>query len=190
MLAIIRSLDIDKPGILDLSDDIWLFDGSGYSEPHERTWDDLARLFAWPFTMIWIAFLALAGLVFWRAVTRYGPPALPLQDEPLAAKTTSIDAKARLLRLANHDAALLQTHITARLQQLAAELLGPNRPAGDNPMTVLLPLVQRANPDLAEELPRVAATPQAGTDLLAHLDRFENCYDRIRNEFGRTSSPG
>ncbi|MEM7058781.1 MAG: hypothetical protein AAF557_14415 [Pseudomonadota bacterium] len=190
MLSIVKSTDFQNSAVLDLSDSVWVEDGSGGPARHERSWDDLARVFAWPFTVIWITFLALAGLVLWRAVTRYGPPAPLTEEEPLAAKTTSIDAKARLLRLANHDAALLTTHIGARLQQLAAELLGPHRPPGERPMAVLLPLVRRANPELAEELPIAAQMPRPGADLLAHLDRFESCYDRIRHEFGRTSGAG
>lgn len=190
MLSIIRSTDFQNSAVLDLSNAIWVWDESAYPPDHERTWEDVARVFAWPFTMIWIAFAVLASLVFWRAVTRYGPPARSAEEEPLAAKNTSIDAKARLLRLANHDAALLKTHIAARLQRLVAELLGPHRPAGREPLAVLLPVVRRSDPELAEELSLSATTPGAGADLLAHLDRFENCYNRIRHEFGRTSDAG
>ena len=189
-LTALQNFGVEQTIMLDLSDKVWIVSDDYFAPPHERTWDDLKRVFAWPFTMIWLGFALVAGLVLWRAVTRYGPLARVASEEPQAAKTTSIDAKARLLRLANHDAALLKTHIAARLQQLVAELLGPHRPSGKEPLAVLLPVIRRSNPELADQLSTAATQPGASTDMLGHLDRFENCYDRIRHEFGRATEPG
>ncbi|MEM9139593.1 MAG: hypothetical protein AAGB15_07145 [Pseudomonadota bacterium] len=183
-LAIVNALKTDNPVIVDWTTARFSTDNPWQAERRDRTWEDFARMFRWPFAMIWIAFAIVGGLVLWRAVTRYGPLAPELAEEPLAAKTTAIDAKARLLRLTGHDAALLKTHITQRLAQLAADLLGPHRPAGADPMEALRPLVTRTNPDLAAELARLATLPQ-GADPLRHLDDFETCIDRIKHEFGR-----
>lgn len=187
-LRIIEGFDPDLPVILDLTTRYNTVSEDWMAERYERSWDDFARMFVWPFTMIWIAFACVGALVLWRAVTRYGPVARPVEDEPRAAKITSIEAKARLLRLANHDEALLKSHISARLNQLAAEILGPHRPTGRDPLDVLVPLVRRTNPQLADAL-KVAAADFPG-DILHRLDQFETCYDRIRNEFGRPANAG
>jgi len=189
-LAFVESLSLEKPVVLDLTTADWVVDPRWQRQRQERSWDDLARIFRWPFAMIWLAFAALGLLVLWRAAVRNGPVAREPDDEPMAAKITSIDAKARLLRLADHDVALLKAHIGARLGQLASEILGPHRPQGVAPMAALRPVVRRADPALAEELDRVSQPPSEGADLLGHLDAFENCIDRIRDEFGRTANPG
>ena len=185
--------DASLPVILDKTNFIFTVDEDWEARQHERSWEDFARMFRWPFTMIWIAFFALGALVLWRAVTRYGPLARRYDDEPRASKEVSIAAKARLLRLANHDAALLSSHVKARLHHLAAELLGPHRPVDQDPLAVLTRLIARRSPELAEEL-RVASdvpdtTQQSPAEIIRRLDRFENCYDKVTHEFGRTSEP-
>ena len=192
---IVRRYQLDYPVILDLTNDIVTVRDDWNSRHHERTWEDFNRMFAWPFTMIWIAFAFLGALVLWRAMTRYGPLVRVYEDEPMASKEVSIDAKARLLRLSNHDAPLLESHIKARLQHLAAEILGPHRPMDRDPLNVLTALIARRNPDLAEELTAASSLPatntaQTPTDIIRRLDRFENCYDKVTHEFGRTSDAG
>ena len=132
--------------------------------------------------------------MLWRAVTRYGPLARAYDEEPRASKEISIAAKARLLRLANHDVALLASHIRARLAHLAAELLGPHRPVDRDPLMILTQLIERRSPELADELRAASALPKTATispaEVLRRLDRFENCYDRVTHEFGRASTTG
>lgn len=191
-LGFVEGLNLEKPIIVDLTDRYLTTDGNYGQDQHERTWEDFARLFRWPFSVIWIGFLFVGGLVFWRAFTRYGPLARFYEDEPRASKATSIAAKARLLRMSNHDAALLKTHFQARLNTLAAELLGPHRPADQNPLDIVSRLVSRKSPDLARELAlSVDLSGSAGAtqgNLIGNLDRFEKCYDRINHEFGRASN--
>ena len=192
-VEIARQFDPDLPVILDKTNFIFTVDEDWEARRHERTWEDFARMFRWPFTMIWIAFFFLGALVLWRAVTRYGPLARSYDDEPRASKEISIAAKARLLRLANHDAALLSSHVKARLHHLAAELLGPHRPVDQDPLAVLTRLVGRRSPELAEELRAASDVPDtfnpSPAEVIRRLDRFENCYDKVTHEFGRTSEP-
>ena len=192
--AIARRFDTSQPIILDKTNFVATVDEDWQSRQHERKWEDFARMFRWPFTMIWIAFGFLGALVLWRAVTRYGPLARAYDEEPRASKEISIAAKARLLRLANHDVALLASHIRARLAHLAAELLGPHRPVDRDPLMILTQLIERRSPELADELRAASALPKTATispaEVLRRLDRFENCYDRVTHEFGRASTTG
>jgi hypothetical protein len=190
-LNVIEIVNTTKPVIVDLTTHFATVDGDFTQDQHERTWEDFARMFEWPFSVIWIGFLFIGGLVLWRAITRYGPLARIYEEEPRASKTTSIAAKARLLRMSNHDAALLRTHFRSRLNALAADLLGPHRPADQDALEVVSRLVARKSPELARELATAVdlSSPETGAQgsLIAHLDRFETCYDRINHEFGRAS---
>lgn len=191
-LAIVTMVRREGPPaqtVVDISNQRWVVDRDPFDAHYERRWDDFARMFVWPFTMIWIGFFAVGALVLWRAVVRYGPLARLYSDEPQAAKTVSISAKARLLRLANHDEALLKSHIKARIQALAADLLGPHRRAVD-PLAAILPMISRSNPQLARDFADAATIDGAINDVMTRLDRFEDCHDRIRDEFGRAASAG
>jgi hypothetical protein len=188
-LAMVREFGGPASVIVDASTRRWVVDRDPFNASYERRWDDFTRMFTWPFTMIWIGFVAMGALVLWRAIVRYGPLTRFYADEPQAAKTVSIWAKARLLRLANHDEALLKSHIRARLQTLAADLLGPQMKAAA-PLAALLPMIERSDPRLAREFAEVARTEGAIDDVMARLDRFEDCHDRIRDEFGRTTGAG
>lgn len=195
-LGFVRGAAGGGPVVLDLSDEVATVDADWLDERRERSWEDLARLVEWPFGVVWLAFGGLAVLVLWRALVRYGPVERAEDGEAMhASREVSIDAKARLLRLADHDAALMRLHFASRLQQLAAELLGPHRPAGADPLALLTGLVGRRKPELARELaeaarlpdePRGRAGPRAD-DLLGRLDRFEDCIVRIHDEFGRAA---
>ncbi|MEM7742747.1 MAG: hypothetical protein AAF409_03465 [Pseudomonadota bacterium] len=187
-LAVIRELAGEEPVLLDYTRSVFSSDRDWEAERRERTWEEFTRMFAWPFTMIWIAFGFLGALVLWRAVTRYGPLARMYEDEPRASKEVSIEAKARLLRLADHDTALLADHIRERLHHLTAELLGPHRQLNEEPLGVLTRLIARRNGPLARELEEAADLPAgqlAQGEILRRLDRFETCYDKVTNEFGR-----
>jgi hypothetical protein len=198
-LDFVREAAGGGPVVLDLSDHVATVDPDWLDEQRERSWEDLARLVEWPFGVVWIAFAGLAALVLWRALVRYGPVEAAEDGEAMrASREVSIDAKARLLRLADHDAALMRLHFASRLQQLAAELLGPHRPAGADPLALLTGLVGRRRPELARELADSARLPDAPRgrvharpgDLLGRLDRFEDCIVRIRDEFGRAAGAG
>jgi hypothetical protein len=189
-LAIVRQLGPGGPVVLDLSTEVLTVAPAG-TEGAAADADDGARIFAWPFAMVWMGFAAIAALVLWRALTRYGPVARLYEDAPRASKEVSIDAKARLLRLARHDRALLAAHIRHRLQQVAAEVAGPHLPAGADPLAVLTRIAGRRAPALADELAEAARLPDYGRDwpdvLLRRLDRFECALAKVRNEFGRAA---
>ncbi|MEM1297796.1 MAG: hypothetical protein AAGH68_00860 [Pseudomonadota bacterium] len=189
--AVAELFETDLPVLVDMTKvdhtagDDWLQDR------HERTWEDFARLFKWPFAMIWIAFGCLGALVLWRAVMRYGPVVQAYADEPRASKEVSIDAKARLLRLAGQDGPLLAEHVTARLAHLVAEILGPHRASDRTPLQLLERVIQRRDPVLARDLVEAAYIPPdlAPDAIIHHLDQFETCYDKVIHEFGRTPGP-
>lgn len=192
-LEIAERFDLDQPVIVDLTPFTVTVDNDWRARRHERTWDDFSRMFAWPFTMIWLAFFFVGGLVLWRAIKRYGPLRRIYEDEPRASKEVSIDAKARLLRMSNHDAPLLAGHIQARLAHLAAELLGPHRPADRDSLDILKGLVGRKSPALAQELADASVPPGGDlppAEILQRLDRFESCYDKVMHEFGRPTGAG
>lgn len=188
---LVREMAAGRPVVLDLSTEVLTVERA---EPDEEPdgWEQAARLFAWPFAMVWIGFAAVSALVLWRALTRYGPVARPYEDAPRASREVSIDAKARLLRLARHDRALLSAHIRQRLAGVAAELTGPHLPPGADPLSVLTRLAGRRSPALAEELAEAARLPEYRRNwpdvLLRRLQRFEAALAKVRNEFGR--APG
>lgn len=179
--------DPDAGVLVDMSTRAWIVERTAMAETYERKWENFVRMFRWPFTMIWIGFAAVAGLVTWRAFVRYGPLARLYSEEPGATKTLSIAAKARLLRLSDHDEELLQSHMQHRLQRLAAAIIGPHRRSGGDPLGAIVPIVRRHDPALADDL--LAAVGDAKGDVMNRLDRFETVYDRIRDEFGRPSGP-
>ncbi|MFK7944467.1 MAG: hypothetical protein AB8B85_16350 [Paracoccaceae bacterium] len=189
--AIMAEFDTSLPVLLDLTKIDHTAGDDWFQEPHERTWEDFARMFRWPFTMIWIAFACLGALVLWRAVARYGPVARAMEDSPRASKEISIDAKARLLRLAGQDGPLLADHVKGRLAHLASEILGPHRHTDEAPLELLRRLISRRDPGLAHELAMASDIPGALSpdDIIHRLDQFETCYDKVIHEFGRTPVP-
>lgn len=186
---LVRHLKQDGPVIIDVSTSIYAVDPSDLVDHRKRTWEDFLRLFAWPFSVIWVAFFFVAALVLWRAVVRGGPVKTPPSDQPRGSRSVSIDAKARLLRLSGHDTALMRLHLRQRLQSLYAVLFGPHRKARDEPLAEIVTAVARRAPHLATELSNaVSAIDQSapsGPGPVALLDRFETSYQRIVDEFGR-----
>ena len=62
----------------------------------ERSWSDLLRFFAYPFSLLWIGLAAFMALAIWRSWARYGAPERAFDDEMSAAKDVAVTAKARL----------------------------------------------------------------------------------------------
>ena len=176
--------------IVDLSTSNFIADSP---EPDKRSWTELARFFTGVFAAGWIGLALVAGLLVWRASTRYGPAIKLFEDRPIASKTSSIDATARLLRLSGHDLELLKSHVAARCRILAADLLGPHRGVGADPVRELAGVVSRRSPDLAEEISLAAHDLNdtkhdwSDAEMLRFLDRFESLYERTLHEFGRSA---
>ena len=179
--------------VVDVSTSIWTYQRG---PEQQRSWNDLARFFAYPFSVIWWSFGCLAGLIFWRAWRRYGA-ADPRSDEEeglQASRLVSMDTKARLLRLTGRDGALVRTYIDGRLDTLADEILGPQRGRGDKGRDHLIAAIARRSPHLAEEYaPYPAQTYDAGTapeTLLRHVAQLDDLIERTLDEFGRTRRAG
>lgn len=188
--SLITELAGDARVLIDLSTSIFIADDS---QPDIRSWAELARFLTGAFTAGWIGLALVAGVFLWRASVRYGPIIRLFEDQPVASKTSSIDATARLLRLSGHDLELLKSHVAARCRILAADLLGPHHGIGADPVRELANIVSRRSPQLAEEISLTAhdlndtKKDWSDTDMLRFLDRFERLHERTLHEFGRSA---
>ncbi|MEL6267677.1 MAG: hypothetical protein AAFR52_18895 [Pseudomonadota bacterium] len=177
--------------VIDYTTRIWVIERTR----REREWRDLARFFAWPFTVLWLGLGAVLALAVWRGAVRYGAPLPGADTAPGAARTVSIAAKARLMRLAGEDGRLLDAYVTQRLATLADQLLGHRRPGGD-PLQPLSDWLERrrvpgapalaAAADAARALP--ADTPPA--TVARRLDDFEIALEGVLDDLGRPARHG
>lgn len=158
----------------------------------------LSELFAYPMSLVWASLAALGLLVLWRGSVRVRPVLADLDTGPVASKSASIDAQARLLRLSGHDADLLFAHVDARLKAVSADILGPHRrdrSSRGDPLQALAAVVARKDSGLgarltaattnARRLPDKASTGQ----IVDCLDQFEIAIEQVLHEFGRTAQP-
>jgi hypothetical protein len=160
-----------------------------------REWTDLLRFFAYPFSVIWLATALFAALAFWRAWWRDAPADRALAEEsaPEGSRRVAIEAKARLLRLAGHDAALLRAWASDRVQALSVELLGAHRRPQADGADALLATLRRRDAALAAAL-TTAAGPDAARpgatpgELVAAATRLSTLIERTRDEFGRPAA--
>jgi hypothetical protein len=159
-------------------------------EQRRRSWSDLLRFFAPPFTAAWVALVLLMALVLWRAWVRMGPIDRAADDGLQAARAVSIDARARLLRLSGHDAQLVRLYAGDRLQSLAETLFGRRASAGDAFHDVGQ-LLSRQAPALAAPFRQAFRRDVEGAanegELLRRIDDLQGISERIKNEFGRTA---
>ena len=177
----------DGEVVIDLSRYLWSSRSFGNrgGKPPSRDWSDMARLFEWPLSLVWMAFGFLSALVLWRAWRRWGAADARTDEEggPLGSREVSIDAKARILRMAGDDASLLRTRFEGRLEATGDELLGP----GPNGTARLMRVLRRRDAALAEELQGVvddAARTVTVDSLMRLSDRFETLMGRVRDELG------
>lgn len=196
--TVIAPLAAGQPIVVDYSTFVWTRrdpPGGGAEREDRRSWDDLGRFFVPPFAWLWAGFTVIAALVLWRAAVRYGPVLRRYDDGPRAAKAVSIAAKARLLRLSGHDAALMRAHVAGRLQVVAAELFGPYRRGGGEPLDQVHGVLARRDPALGRRLKAAAADagalpPDAATaEVARRLDRFETAIEQVLHDLGRTPRP-
>jgi hypothetical protein len=177
--------------VLDLTTSSWVRRFGG-ADAAQRSWSDLARFFAYPFSVIWWSLGILGALTFWRAWRRYGAADARSEEEkgPQASRLVSIDTKARLLRLTGRDDALVRTHIDSRLEVLADDLLGPQRSRGSEGVDRLIAAIARRSPDLAAEYePFREGGMNAGNSpdmLMRVVAQFDDLIERTHHEFGRT----
>ncbi|MCF2903861.1 hypothetical protein L0666_02580 [Octadecabacter sp. CECT 8868] len=148
--------------IIDYSRDDWLTrDSEGLQR--ERTWADLKRFFSPPFTLMWAGLLIAVVLILWRAALRFGP-LLPTKDRLGASKMKAIGARARLMRLAGRDGALVVEYSKARLAATASELVGAAHGNQISKPEAFLAYAQRRHPRyamaLTEALNTISSLPQ------------------------------
>ncbi len=172
-----------------------LFTEDTLPELPQRAWTDLLRLFSYPFTILWAAAGMVLALALWRSWYRFGPPIPAFVDGLGASKATSIEAKARLLRLTGNDTALFETYIAARIRALEEAIFGINTVAAD-PVRRIFTLLEGRNHELAIDFGKATAaaqTPTPGTPetgLLDLAEQFERQTERVLNELGRSSQGG
>lgn len=149
------------------------------------------RVFSFPLTLLWAAAAVSGALALWRGAVRYGAAQRLTFDAPGASKAAALAAKARLLRLAGRDRAMVAAHIADRLQLLAAQALGPRAGRGDGAVALMRQALRRRDPTLADALDRFAA-PGAGppaeagaAELMAYVRRFEATAKKVSDDFRR-----
>lgn len=174
-----------KKVVVDFTTHLWV----PLDDDDERSWEELKRFFAWPFSLIWLCLAALGVLTLWRAWVRGAPAIANIHEEsgPGASRDVAIEAKARLLRLSGHDNDLMSGYYHSRFQHLALELLGAQEGRGQAGIDRVLKMIGRRKPELAAELAPYEnpVAPGSGERLMADVDTFESLIERTLNEFGR-----
>lgn len=121
----------DPRPVLLATEPVYIRSADDQPEPHRRTGEDLARLFAWPLSALWAMGGVVVGLALWRGLRRFGPARGAPADPAALSRRTAMEAKARLLRLSGADARMAAEHVRAHLADLAVRALGPG--AGNDP---------------------------------------------------------
>lgn len=151
--------------IIDYSRDNWL-ERDIQGVQRERTWTDLMRFFSPPFTLMWAGLLIAVVLVLWRAALRFGP-LIPAKDGLGASKMMAIGARARLMRLAGRDGALVVEYGKARLTATASMLVGSAYASRISKPEAFLAYTQRRHPKyamaLTEALNTISSLPQSAS---------------------------
>ncbi|MBM7066344.1 hypothetical protein [Actibacterium sp. 188UL27-1] len=185
--ALLPDLADGQRVLIDYTNYSWVVDADA-PQRADRTWADLLRFFSYPFSLLWIGFGAVAILFVWRSFVRYGAPRRLFDEGPGAAKTVSIGARARLLRLSNHDGALLADYLDARLTDLAHRLLGPAAANSDTARARIDRILQRRNPELAHALAELTARIRGlsidipAAEAIAHVDDLETLLEQIAHD--------
>ncbi|MEM7267788.1 MAG: hypothetical protein AAF401_00895 [Pseudomonadota bacterium] len=182
----------DKPILVDYSSREWTAAERSAPRP-ERTWSDLLKYFEPPFTLIWFSVGVAVALLLWRASVRWGAPLASPDDAPAAARKAAIEAKARLLRLGGHDAALLAAQAEQRLSIVAADIFGAHAPQGATPLSAICGFLERrgAN-EAAQRLEQASSrlSVEGAGDMAAALSEFETILSEVQREFGRPTRSG
>lgn len=155
----------------------------------EREWSDLLRFFEYPFGAIWAGLAATTALMLWRGGVRFGAPVRIFADGPQVAKSVSVEASARLLRLSGHDLDLVSAFVKQRLQFAVGEIFGPRARGETDSLTQLLNWLTPRDEALARLLER-AVDRTGREDALLWLDEFETTLQKVLDEFGRTPRRG
>ena len=180
--TLLPQLAADKRVVIDYSAENWLTEPEQIVQ-RERSWEDLARLFAYPFNILWAGAALLLGLAIWRGGLRSGPVDRPDRRAGAGNRSANL-VRARLMRLTDQDGALLSDYVNARMQVQAAATLGPAR-SGDAAEDAYLRYVRARAPQLAQKLEgileRIRTLPAHldAADAIEHVDRFELTLEQI-----------
>lgn len=173
----------ERTFMIDYSDRIWLINQSR-GITRDRTWADLLRFFAYPFSVLWVSGGILFALILWRASARFGP-ILRRKSGVDASKRVANQAAARLMRLTEQDGALVSDYANVRLSTIAARNLGP---AHKNDPDAAVKFVRRKRPDLADDLQdalnaiRSQPSNLSAVAAIASVDKFEYILEQLNND--------
>lgn len=173
--------------MIDYSSDNWLRDEADTGVVRERTWADLLRFFDPPFLYLWLGAGVALALALWRSAMRYGPVRADAMG-PGAGKSLAIAARARLMRLADQDGALLGEYAKARIGAVAGQIFGPAHARHYAREDSFLGYVERRHPRHAPALANVldsihalpARTPAA--QAISHVDELERVLEQIGHD--------
>lgn len=176
-VAMMEELADGAPILIDTTDEIFVIPRE--RELPARSWADLARFFAYPFSLAWGGLALMMALVLWRSGVRFGPARRLFDDRLSAGRAVSIAAKARLLRQAGNDTALMERHVANRLRRIERALFGHT--GAGKPDSRIIAHLERADPQLsrgfADALDSVRTS--TGERALEALADFEQQAGRI-----------
>ncbi|MTI00883.1 hypothetical protein [Roseibium sp. RKSG952] len=172
--------------VIDYSDRNWLTEPEQIVQ-RERTWEDLARLFEYPFRILWIGAALLLALAIWRGGIRNGPVT---NDGPSlgTGKRAANRARARLMRLTGQDGALLSDFVNTRIRAQAAEVFGPGHVVNGGVEAAYLRYMRARQPALAAELTDLLGTIRGlpahlnASDAITYIDKFESILERFADD--------
>lgn len=159
--------------------------GDGQSTPpYERNFQDFARLFEYPLSIIWAAILMITIICLWRGAFRFGPPLKDVNGNIEISKTAAVNAMARLLRLSGNDGHMVAQFVQNSLIDRAVLAFGES---GGNQAGVdrLMQRLAQKDKSLAEQFEALTKTltqlgPIMGRqELRKNLEEFRELLRRV-----------
>jgi len=169
--------------LIDYSREYWFAREKG-QRSYERSWSDLLRFLAPPFTWLWIGAGIMMALTLWRAAVHFGARREDLETIG-ASKAVAINARARLMRLTGQDGALIRAYASSRLAAMAALLFGPAHARDYSERAAFLRFLARRHPDQAAALEQALARIDSldpyssAADAMRHVDDLEQILEQI-----------
>ena len=182
----IASRTDEKAVLIDYSPRYWFAEEENVVL-RERTWSDLLKFFEQPFLALWLGAALAMALTLWRAALRFGP--IPAETTQLAAsKAFAIEARARLMRLADCDGALVAEYARARIGTVASSLFGPAYARHYSRPETFATYVKRRDAKLGESLSTVLSDIEKlpdripPTEAIQLVDQLEILLERVTHD--------
>ena len=176
----------EKAVLIDYSPRYWFAEEENVVS-RERTWSDLLKFFEQPFLALWLGAALAMALTLWRAALRFGPiPAETTQLE--ASKAFAIEARARLMRLADCDGALVAEYAIARIGTVASSLFGPANARHYSRPETFTTYVKRREPTLGKNLWTILSDIEQlpdripPTEAIQLVDQLELLLERVTHD--------